>query len=54
MLFPGDAKVSRDVEILASDHGEPPKSVTTIVTIHITDVNNHSPEFDKVCFVIVQ
>ena len=34
----------------ASDHGEPPKSGTTIITVHVRDVNDNEPVFLQVSF----
>ena len=34
----------------ASDHGKPPKTGTTIITVHVLDVNDNKPVFLQVSF----
>ena len=38
------------ITVVATDHGDPPRSSTTSVVIHVIDVNDHSPVFGNQTF----
>lgn len=42
-----EARASHKLVILASDHGCPPLSSTTVVAIEVMDVNDHAPTFSS-------
>ena len=45
--FDREMQPSYTLIVLASDHGTPPKSTTTIVIVGVTDVNDEQPIFDR-------